>query len=114
MQISVELLAKQLQQIPGIKVSIEYESPPQTVSLRSFAHHWLEIYKLGKVKGNTYRSTYYEPIMLHIIPYFGDLDIREITPDKIQMFFNELATEFALETLIKIKNCLNGIFSVAV
>jgi len=69
---------------------------------------------LGQVKDITYEATYREPVKNHLIPYFKNKYIHEITPSDIQQFFNEKATYCSLESQKKFKNCLRGIFSTAV
>lgn len=111
MQVPVEVLVRQLQHIPGLRVSIEYV---EEVPFEDWARHWLETYKKGIVKDNTYRSTYLEPVELHIVPYFQGQALKAITPDEVQVFFRSLTDKFALETLKKIRNALRLIFEAAI
>lgn len=120
LQIPVEYLVQQLNQIPGITVAIQYETSEMTselylgMSFAQYARYWLTHYKLGTVKGNTYQGTYEEPLYLHIIPYFRDLQIQAVTPADVRAFFDVKRSEgYALETMRKMRACLKAIFSTA-
>ena len=43
----------------------------RTAKFSDWAETWLTTYKLGKVKGNTYYSTYLGTVRNHLIPYFA-------------------------------------------
>ena len=75
---------------------------------------WLSTFKLDVVKNSTFYNNYESPIRCHLIPYFQDRAIAEITTSDIQEYFKEKREEFSLETLIKHKSCLASIFEVAV
>lgn len=110
-QVPVEVLVRQLQHIPGLRVSIEYVDE---VMFETWARHWLETYKKGIVKDNTYRSTYLEPVELHLIPCFVGRALRAITADDVQVFFKSLSDTLALETQKKIRNALRLIYETAI
>lgn len=50
----------------------------------------------------------------HIRPKFGDVRINKITTDDCQVWFNDLATRFSHETILKIKNTMSPVFDAAV
>lgn len=75
---------------------------------------WLEIYKKGMVKDNSYWGTYYNPAVKHLIPYFGEMYLDEIKPMHVQEFFKFKGKINALETLKKMKACLYAIFDTAI
>lgn len=81
---------------------------------RDCATFWLENYIQGFVKNNTYMGTYYYPTAKHLIPYFGDMQIIDITPSKIQAFFNSKSSQYAQESINKMKKCLFNILQLAV
>ena len=75
---------------------------------------WLELYKKGIVKNNSYLGTYYNPVMNHLIPYFGDKDINSILHIHVQIFFRSIENDYALETLKKYRASLKAIFDCGV
>lgn len=79
-----------------------------------WAETWLKTYKLGKVKGNTYYSTYLGTVKNHLIPYFGSAMLSDIRPLDIQAFFNEKGKTCSYESMKKMRSCLHGIFQTAV
>lgn len=50
----------------------------------------------------------------HILPRFGDTRIDRITTTQLQKWFNNLAKEYAKETICKIKNTLSPVLDSAV
>jgi integrase len=118
-QIPVDLLVHQLQQIPGIKVSVEKGPNLQTalsdgITFKEWALRWLEVYKRGIVKDNTFYGTYREPVEKYLIPNFGDCLLSSIHPEDIQIYFKSLADELSLETQKKLRNALKQIFDTAI
>lgn len=81
---------------------------------RDYAIRWLETFKKGKVKDNTYRGTYENPVLKHLIPYFGKAQINSIKQSDVQNFFDEKGREYSLETLKKMRSALNLIFVAAI
>ena len=80
----------------------------------AYAKQWLETFKKGKVKDNTYRGTYENPVLKHLIPYFGKAQINSIKQSDVQKFFDEKGREYSLETLKKMRSALNLIFVAAI
>lgn len=121
MQIPVEVLVQQLQQIPGIHVTIDYEElagqqkrfGPNT-TFETWAIYWLETYKRGVVKDNTYQSTYHDPVYLHLIPFFGPQAISGIYANEVQEFFKTKINSSALESQKKMRVALRAIFDAAI
>lgn len=120
-QIPVELLVRQLQQIPGIKITVDdldSETVPATFSpnvlFGDWSLYWLSVYKKGVVKDNTYNSTYREPIELHLIPAFGHRLLTSIRPAEVQMYFKSLSDKLSLETQKKIRNALKLIYETGI
>lgn len=120
MEISVELLAQLLNQLPNLEVTVKNQPHATSanfkhITFEKYALYWLEHYKLDFVKGNTYQGTYYEPIILHLIPFFGATLLQDVTPQDVQAFFKQKRSDgYALETLQKMRNCLNAIFITAI
>ena len=84
------------------------------VTFQEWALKWLETYKKGKVKDNTYDGTYRNPVERHLIPYFGSAQLDVIKPVDIQTFFNEKGRTSSLESMKKMRTCLRAIFETAV
>lgn len=82
-------------------------------TFEEWAIKWLEVYKKGKCKDNTYTGTFEIPVNKHLIPYFGSRIIRVIKPLDIQMFFDEKSKTCSLEYLRKFRACLFSIFDTA-
>lgn len=80
----------------------------------AYAKQWLETFKKGKVKDNTYRGTYENPVLKHLIPYFGKAQMNSIKQSDVQKFFDEKGREYSLETLKKMRSALNLIFVAAI
>jgi integrase len=95
-------------------VNTENASSKTKVKFADWTLKWLEIYKKGMVKDNSYWGTYYNPAVKHLIPYFGERYLDEIKPMDLQLFFKTKGKTNALETLKKMKACLRAIFDTAV
>ena len=50
----------------------------------------------------------------HILPRIGELRVDRITTTLLQKWFNEMATEYSKETILKIKNILSPVLDSAV
>ncbi len=81
-------------------------------SFSDWASYWLETYKKGKVKGNTYSTMYRVLVEEHLIKYFGNAALADIRPADVQSFFNE-QKDYSLETLKKMRSILRAIFETA-
>lgn len=84
------------------------------IKFNTVARKWLNIYKKGHVKYNTFQGTYQIPVEKHLISEFGEQNIIRITHSDIQMFFNKKEQEYTKESIKKMKGCLVGIFEMAV
>ena len=79
-----------------------------------WALSWLETYKKGLVKDNSYWGTYYNPVVVHLIPYFGHMKLDAIKSIEIQAYFKSKKDIYSLETLKKDRACLAAIFDTAI
>lgn len=91
----------------------EKEKQRQSMPFDKWAMEWLYTYKEPDVKGNTFDSTYYRPITLHLIPHFKDTPIQQITQTDIKAYFNK-NREYSASTLDKDMLCLKGMFETAI
>ena len=94
-----------LSKVPVIKESI---------SFGKYAKDYMALYKNnGSVEGNTlvgYRSY----MSNHILPFFGDMLIDQITPDHIQQYINSKAQTYTQKTIKEHLNLIRPIFDSAV
>lgn len=102
------LAQKRAAEITGLGFASENKS------FETYAKQWLETFKKGKVKDNTYRGTYENPVIKHLIPYFGKAQMNSIKQSDVQKFFDEKGKKYSLETLKKMRSALNLIFVSAV
>ena len=65
--------------------------PAADVLFEKRAWQWYNLYKVGKIRLNTL-ANYELYLKKHIIPYFGQRDIRTITIDDVQEFMNNKAS----------------------
>lgn len=112
-QFSLSQIVAMLEDHPEIRITLT-NSVPKTETFENWATYWLNTWKRGQVKDNTFYGTYYASVHNHLIPYFKNKSLSDITPSDIQEFFNLMSTKYSLETLKKYRSCLNGIFMTAV
>ena len=86
----------------------------ETVTFTVWARHWLNVYKYGKVRENTYAESYERPVEKILIPYFADIPLDGLSPSDIEKFYGIQEKRYAESTLHKLKLCLNGIFESAI
>lgn len=60
----------------------------QTPLFEQYSSDWLRIYKEPKLRSTTLKS-YKTLLRLHIVPFFGERHLPDITTQDIQAFFNE-------------------------
>lgn len=84
------------------------------VTFGEWAVKWLETYKQPNVRPNTYQASYLNPVMKHLIPYFGEARLRDIRPIDIQHFYNTRCAGMSQSLTHKITICLKGIFDAAI
>lgn len=85
----------------------------KNITFEEWALEWLEKYKHGSVKENTYKNTYAATVKKDLIPYFGIASINTIMPKDIQLFINN-KKNVSPSKMHKIKICLNAIFDTAI
>ena len=97
-----------------MEVFVTGSSQVKAVKFSAWALSCLELYKKPYVKANTYSGTYLYPVKLHLIPYFGNMNLNDIRPIHIQQYINEASRKYAPETIKKDCNALKLIFDTAV
>lgn len=91
----------------------EFKPVDKDITLKEWGEKWLETYKEGKVRYNTYVTTYKNAAYKHIFPYFKKAKIASIKAIDVQMFYNS-KQHLSASSLNKIRITLNGIFESAV
>jgi integrase len=76
-----------------------------------YAWNWYNTYSAPNVETAT-ATTYKRQLTLHLLPFFGDTAIEDITTDDVQRFFNGMTG--AKTTKYKAKEVLNQILDTAV
>lgn len=89
------------------------EEEKKKILFSSWVEEWLETYKKPDVKPITFDGTYERPCKLHIIPYFENQILQDITQLDIKRFLNSI-THHSQSLIDKIVICLRGIFEAAI
>jgi integrase len=76
-----------------------------------YAWNWYHTYSAPNVESST-ATTYKRQLTLHLIPFFGDMSIEDITTDDVQRFFNSMSG--AKATKNKAKEVLNQVLETAI
>ena len=90
----------------------DWLEPGREVRFEDYAEEWLEIYMKPQLASTTY-TCYRQQMNKHILPAFGDRDLRSIETVDIQCFLNE-RRQLRKESQRKLKGILNMIFNAAV
>lgn len=85
---------------------------PNQITFKKAAQKWLELVK--PTLSDSAFNNYEVAVRLHLAPFFNNALIINIKPIDVQNYFNEISKDTPLETMKKYKNCLNGIFKMAV
>ncbi|MED4461806.1 site-specific integrase [Metabacillus fastidiosus] len=84
------------------------------IGLANYLRTWLEEYVDGKLRKNTIR-TYRYVVESHAIPYFGNIDLKDLKPLMYQKFINDkLEAGLSTETAKRIHNTINQAYKRAV
>lgn len=78
-----------------------------------YALAWFDVFAKPNVDQVTAVS-YERQLRCHILPVIGDKNLEEISPQDVQMIFNEIGDQAKLETKKKARVVLNQIFKMAV
>lgn len=86
---------------------------PQKITIGEWLQTWLEEYTFGLVKQSTYVS-YEAYIRLHLNPGLGNINITQLTTEKLQHFFNSKRETHSAKTIRNIFNMLHTCLDQAV
>lgn len=87
-----------------------------SITFSDWMEQWLEVYSKPNIKPSTYTS-YKTYVTKHIKPYFGNVRLQEIQPDKLQQFINSKAVSGRLDgksggnsakTVLNIRNMIHA------
>jgi len=101
--------AERLMKVVALEKSKEVSGQRHNFGL--YSENWFNTYSEPNIETST-AQTYKRQLSLHILPFLGNRDIEDITPDDIQSLYNRMNGTKA--TKIKTKTVLNMIFSMAV
>ncbi len=90
------------------------EETASDITLAAWSQKWLTVYKKPYVTDKTFRNTYQNFVVNHIIPYFGSAKLKNVRSIDIQQFFDKKHTELSQSALDKLHICLFGIFDTAI
>lgn len=103
---AAQAVAEQLGEAPAPRAELTFEK---------WADKWVKTYVLGKVKDNSFSSTYEIPLRVHILPYFGKRKLSGIMPVDVQRFLDLKVSEgHSLDYLKKMRGLLKNLFDDAV
>lgn len=95
-----------------LKNGLEMDDVP--VKLSQYLHEWLNEYKKGEVRKNTF-DLHKQNIKKHISPYFKDINLNDIKPIMYQKFINHLADQgYSKRTVEIIHTTMNNALDKAV
>lgn len=75
-----------------------HEETKKSAAFSGFAAHWLNTHVRTNLKPTTYRS--YEQILrVHLVPYFGDVDLREISVESVELYKSRKSSTHSAKTV---------------
>lgn len=94
---------------------------PEKATISQWMDIWLEAYKQGELKPRGYDS-YEQLTRCHIKPHLGHILLKDLRPERIQRFYNDLAKEGRMDgkgglagsTIERIHVCLHAALDQAV
>ena len=88
-------------------------SPTARASLEQFTTYYFETHRKEKVAEQTYKCDWGR-VKKYIFPIFGNINIKQITPDKCQMLIQSIKNEGKSKTADEIYSLLSIIFKGAI
>lgn len=106
--------AQQAAKIEEIQISNGLELDRTDTQLQFFLREWLLEYKKDNVRKNTY-ILHERNVEKHIIPYFKNIFLKDITPLRYQKFLNHLTKQgYSKRTVQIIHTTMNNAMAIAV
>ena len=88
------------------------QAQAKPVIFEPYARKWKQLYKDGKKKHTT-TSEYGSVLTRHIYPWFGKMDMRDITIDRVQAFLNSKSDTHSAKTIHEMKLILGMVLDAA-
>jgi len=83
-------------------------------TFRDYAEEYIHLYKEnGSVQKNTLVG-YNGYMKNHLLPFFGDMPLSDITPNRLQQYINLKSKQYTVKTISEHLNLLRPIFDAAV
>lgn len=87
--------------------------PRKTQTVRSYVAHYMETYKpKDSIEKNTLIG-YNGYLNNHLYPYFGSMDLSEVTIDKVQEYINQKSKDLSAKTIREHMNLMGEVFNAA-
>ncbi|MDE5563204.1 MAG: site-specific integrase [Clostridiales bacterium] len=88
-------------------------APDVPTAFDKFAMYYFETFRKRKVQPNTYKKDLIR-LKVQLIPYFGSLPLKEITPQYCQMLIDSIVAEGKRKTASEVFSLLNQTFKMAI
>ena len=88
-------------------------APDVPKTFDKFAMYYFETFRIRKVQPNTYKKDIIR-LRVQLIPYFGSLPLKEITPQYCQMLIDSIVAEGKHKTASEVFSLLNQTFKMAI
>ncbi len=88
-------------------------APNVPTTFDKFAMYYFETFRIRKVQPNTYKKDLIR-LRVQLIPYFGNLPLKEITPQYCQMLIDSIVAEGKHKTASEVFSLLNQTFKMAI
>lgn len=88
-------------------------APNVPTTFDKFAMYYFETFRKRKVQLNTYKKDLIR-LKVQLIPYFGNLQLKEITPQYCQMLIDSIVEEGKHKTASEVFSLLNQTFKMAI
>lgn len=87
--------------------------PRKTQTVRSYVAYYMETYKpKDSIEKNTLIG-YNGYLNNHLYPYFGSMDLSEVTIDKVQEYINQKSKDLSAKTIREHMNLMGEVFNAA-
>lgn len=99
----------------GQKREVELRNSPMSnndVTMLDYYKAWAQLYKKPYIKKKTWNS--YKQTKNHIIKYFGQIKLKDMTPVRYQEFLNKFGSKYAQDTIERTHYHIKSAVKIAV
>ncbi|QBX18959.1 integrase [Streptococcus phage Javan457] len=99
----------------GQEREVELRRSPMSntdVTMIDYYMAWAQLYKKPYIKKKTWKS--YEQTKNHIIKYFGQIELKEMTPVRYQEFLNQFGSKYSQDTIERTHYHIKSAVKIAV